>query len=185
MRRFPSGLADASRRRLFQVTGFLSVGALTPRVALNGSGESLKLPSAFSKLKPLGERVRPVTPHEFRQRIERAQRLMAGSPLAPSGSPSQTAKYDALFFAPGTSLYYFTGIRWGLSQRLVGLVIPRSGHPVLVVPAFEEGRLREKLHLPIEVRIWQEDQSPTKIPAAALADQNIRTGRIGIEETAR
>jgi len=30
---------------------------------------------------------------------------------------------------------------------------------VLVVPAFEEGRLREKLRLPIEVRIWQEDQS--------------------------
>jgi len=71
------------------------------------------------------------------------------------------------------------------SQRAAGgLVIPRSGHPVLVVPAFEEGRLREKLHLPIEVRIWQEDQNPTKIAAAALADQNIRTGRIGIEETA-
>jgi len=76
------------------------------------------------------------------------------------------------------------GIRWGSAKRLVGLVIPRTGHPVLVVPAFEEGRLREKLHLPIEVRIWQEDQSPTKMAAAALADQNIRTGRIGIEETA-
>jgi Xaa-Pro dipeptidase len=109
---------------------------------------------------------------------------MAEAPAAASGSPSQAAKYDALFFAPGTSLYYFTGIRWGLSERLVGLVIPRAGHPVLVVPAFEEGRLREKLHLPIEVRIWQEDQSPTEIAAKALADQNIRTGRIGIEETA-
>jgi len=28
------------------------------------------LPSAFSGLKPLGERVRAVTPDEFRQRIE-------------------------------------------------------------------------------------------------------------------
>jgi Xaa-Pro dipeptidase len=51
------------------------------------------------------------------------------------------------------------------------------------VPAFEEGRLREKLQLPIEVRIWQEDQSPTEIAAKALADQHIRTGRIGVEET--
>ncbi len=142
------------------------------------------LPRSFSALKPLGDRVHPITPDEFRQRIERAQQFMADAPTAPSGSPSQAIKYDALFFAPGTSLYYFTGIRWGLSERLVGLVLPRTGHPVLVVPAFEEGRLREKLHLPIEVRIWQEDQSPTKIAAAALADQNIRTGRIGIEETA-
>src|SRR5580765_1651607 len=136
-RRFPSGLVDASRRRWFQVTGFLSIGALTPQLALKGSDESPTLPSAFSGLKPLGERVRPIAPDEFRQRIERAQQLMGGAPLAPSGSLSQAAKYDALFFAPGTSLYYFTGIRWGLSERLVGLVIPRSGHPVLVVPAFE------------------------------------------------
>src|SRR5207237_7029204 len=37
---------------------------------------------------------------------------------------------------------------------------------------------------PAEVRAWQEDQSPTKIAAAALADRGIRTGRIGVEETA-
>jgi Xaa-Pro dipeptidase len=66
----------------------------------------------------------------------------------------------------------------------VGLVIPRAGRSILVVPGFEEGRLREKLHLPLEVRIWQEDQSPTKLAAAALADQGIRSGRMGIEETA-
>src|SRR4029077_12978405 len=35
-----------------------------------------------------------------------------------------------------------------------------------------------------EVRVWQEDESPTKIAAAALADRGIRTGRIGVEETA-
>src|SRR4029077_10309605 len=125
------------------------------------------LPPAFSVLKPLADRVHPIAPDEFRQRIQHAQGRMCDPPPAPSGSPSQAAKYDALFVAPGTSLYYFTGIRWGLSERLVGLVIPRVGHPILVVPAFEEGRLREKLHLPIEVRIWQEDQSPTKIAAAA------------------
>ncbi len=135
-------------------------------------------------MKSLGVRVHPITPDEFAQRIAQAQRLMANAPAAPSGSPSQATKYDALFFAPGTSLYYFTGIRWGLSERLLGLVIPRAGRAILVVPGFEEGRLREKLHLPLEVRIWQEDQSPTKIAAAALADQGIRSGRVGIEETA-
>src|SRR5215510_7190652 len=93
-------------------------------------------------------------------------------------------KYDALFVAPGTSLYYFTGIRWGMSERLLALVLPRTGEPILIVPGFEEGRIREKLQFPAEVHIWQEDQSPTKIAAAALADRGIRTGRIGVEETA-
>jgi Xaa-Pro dipeptidase len=152
----------------------LSAAVLAPTVPGFGAEDSSSLPPAFSGLKPLGARVHPVQSAEFSQRIEHAQRLM--SEAAP--------KYDALFFAPGTSLYYFTGIRWGLSERLVGLVIPRAGRPILVVPGFEEGRLREKLHLPLEVRIWQEDQSPTKIAAAALADQGIRSGRIGIEETA-
>jgi Xaa-Pro dipeptidase len=172
---------QVSRRHFFHVAA--STIALAPGLPSVEQTDQVALPSAFSSLKPPAGRVHPITPEEFHQRIEHAQRLMADAPPAVSGSPSQATKYDALFFAPGTSLYYFTGIRWGLSERLVGLVIPRVGQPVLVVPAFEEGRLREKLHLPLEVRIWQEDQSPTKIAAAALADQNIRTGRIGIEET--
>ena len=172
-----------SRRQFLRVAGSLSVATVAPNVALSHIADTPPLSSAFSALKPLGERVRPITADEFRGRIEVAQRMMSDAPSAASGAPSQATKYDALFFPPGTSLYYFTGIRWGLSERLVGLVIPRVGHPVLVVPAFEEGRLREKLHLPIEVRVWQEDQSPTKIAAAALADQNIVSGRIGVEET--
>jgi len=71
-----------------------------------------------------------------------------------------------------------------VSERLLGLMLPRTGEPVLVVPGFEEGRLREKLDFPAEVRAWQEDESPAKIAAGALIDRGIRTGRIGIEETA-
>jgi len=107
---------------------------------------------------------------------------MAGSTSSLSLA-APVPKYDALFFAPGTSLYYFTGIRWGLSERLLGVVIPRTGDPILVVPGFEEGRMREKLHVPMEVIAWQEDQSPTKLAADALAARGIRTGRMGIEET--
>ena len=165
---------DRSRRRFFRAAGVLSAAVVAPTVPGFGAEDNPSLPPAFSGLKPVGARVHPIQADEFGQRIEHAQRLMSEA----------TSKYDALFFAPGTSLYYFTGIRWGLSERLLGLVIPRAGRPILVVPAFEEGRLREKLHRPLEVRIWQEDQSPTKIAAAALADQGIRSGRIGIEETA-
>ncbi len=66
------------------------------------------LPAAFSGLKPLGSRVRPIAAEEFHGRLLQAQKLMA----------ELTPKYDALFVAPGTSLYYFTGIRWGVSERL-------------------------------------------------------------------
>src|SRR5438445_2433660 len=163
-----------SRRAFLSGTAAISAMALAPRAnALPDDGGGA-LPGAFSGLKPLGSRIRPITADEFHERLLRAQKLMSES------SP----KYDALFVAPGTSLYYFTGIRWGGSERLLGLVIPRTGDPIVIVPGFEEGRLREKLHFPAEVRVWQEDESPTKIAAAALGDRGIRTGRVGVEETA-
>jgi Xaa-Pro dipeptidase len=168
----------ASRRSFLKGTAMASALALARpvnsqagRMAENGGGE---LPAAFAALKPLGSRVHPITAEELHGRLSSAQKLMA----------DLTPKYDALFVAPGTSLYYFTGIRWGISERLLALVLPRTGDPILVVPAFEEGRMRERLHLASEVRAWQEDESPTKIAAAALADRGIRTGRIGVEETA-
>jgi Xaa-Pro dipeptidase len=139
------------------------------------------LPPAFSSLTPLGAKIRPITVAEFAERIAEAQNLMTELPRSNGPLPADL-KYDALFMAQGTSFYYFTGVRWSISERLLGLIIPRSGQPILVVPAFEEGRLREKLKLPVDVRIWQEDENPTKVAVAALAERGIRTGVIGIEE---
>ena len=42
--------------------------------------------------------------------------------------------------------------------------------------------MRESLLYSAEVRVWQEDESPAKLIATALADRGLRTGRIGIEE---
>ena len=164
----------STRRRFLQ-----SAAVASSLVLVSGSKAAEPSPqdtpkADFSGLKPLGARLKPITADEFRARLTRAQQLM--TELKPN--------FDALFFAPGTSLYYSTGIRWGLSERLVGLVLPRAGKPVLVCPGFEEGRLREQLRFPIEIRVWQEDESPTKLAAAALADQGVRIGRLGIEETA-
>jgi Xaa-Pro dipeptidase len=154
---------------------------INARAAIADAPGNSSLPPSFASLKPLGSRVRPVQAEEFRERLQRAQKLMSEPPSAVAPQSPGT-KYDALFLAPGTSLYYFTGFRWGPSERLLGLVVPRADQPILVVPAFEEGRLREKLRFPIEVRVWQEDESPTKLAAAALADRGILSGRIGVEE---
>jgi Xaa-Pro dipeptidase len=178
--------SNASRRRFLKGTAMASALALvrpvlaapmaTSEAMPRATAEDVSgaLPAAFSALKPLGSRLHPVTADEFHERLLHAQKLMA----------ELTPKYDALFVAPGTSLYYFTGIRWGISERLLALVLPRTGDPIVIVPGFEEGRMREKLHFAAEVRAWQEDESPTKIAAAALGDRGIRTGRVGVEETA-
>lgn len=164
---------STTRRRFLQSAGAISSLSIVP--GLEAAAEpAQRAPTAdFSSLKPLGDRVKPITAEEFRGRMEHAQELMKN--LKPG--------FDALFFAPGTSLYYFTGVHWGLSERLAGMVLPREGKPVLVCPGFEEGRFREQLHFPMEVRVWQEDESPTQIAANALADQGVRTGRLGVEET--
>jgi Xaa-Pro dipeptidase len=162
---------DFSRRR------FLFSSAATSVIALGGPSESSAQttapPASFSTLKPLGDRVHPIAPEEFQARVARAQELMG----------QQNPKFDALLIGPGTSLYYFTGIHWYLSERLLALVIPRSGKPILISPGFEEGRMRESMRYPLEVRVWQEDESPTRMIAGVLTERGMRTARVGIEET--
>jgi Xaa-Pro dipeptidase len=131
------------------------------------------LPKAFDGLHPPGERVHPIAPGELEARRERARELMA------SAQPA----LDALYVTAGSSsLYYFTGIRWGLSERLMALVLPRSGDPVLVCPAFEADRMREVSKFPAEFRTWEEDENPYELAAKSLADRGLRTGHIGVEE---
>src|SRR3989442_2036309 len=164
-----------SRREFLQSTASASALSLLPTVPSVPGTCGPELPEAFSSLKPLGSHVKPIAVEEFRGRLQHAQKLMT----------EQKPRLDALFLAPGTSLYYFTAIRWGGSERLLALVLPRTGNPIIVVPGFEEGRLREKLQFPAEVRVWQEDESPTKIAAAALGDRGIRTGRVGVRSEER
>jgi Xaa-Pro dipeptidase len=156
-----------SRRRFLQSSAAASTIALA-----SAAHAQTQQPAGFSNLKPLGDRVHPITADEFHARLLHAQELM--SQLDP--------KFDALLIGPGTSLYYFTGIRWWLSERLLALVLPRTGQPLLISPAFEEARMRELMRYPLEVRVWQEDESPTKLIAASLADRGVRSGRAGIEE---
>ncbi|MGA7625399.1 MAG: Xaa-Pro peptidase family protein [Candidatus Acidiferrales bacterium] len=133
------------------------------------------LPPAFDSLKPLGDRVKPIRAEEFQTRIARAQQLMTDA----------KPRFEALYVTPGTALAYYTGIRWWPSERILALLIPRQGDPLLVGPAFEEGRLRELMRWPIELRVWQEDENPYAIIGKWLAELGIRTGQMGIEETTR
>jgi len=162
-------MTPISRRHFLHSTAAASAAVLAPTIS---SSASPQLPYNFSNLKPFADRVHPLTPDDFRDRLLRAQHRM--SEVKPA--------FDALVIGPGSSLYYFTGIHWGLSERLLALVLPRSGEPILICPAFEESRMRESLRFPLDAHLWQEDESPAQLIAATLASGKIRSGRIAIEE---
>src|SRR5260370_42079012 len=111
-----NGVYQPSRRQFFKSTASASALAMTPLSRAMAEGSSRALPEAFSNLKPLGARIHPIAAEEYHERLLHAQKMM--SELEP--------KYDAMFFAPGTSLYYFTWIRWCISERLLTLVLPRT-----------------------------------------------------------
>jgi Xaa-Pro dipeptidase len=124
-------------------------------------------------LKPIGPPVAPITDDERRARIEKARRLMTEN------------KIDAIVLEGGTSMYYFTGVHWGNSERTFAVVIPAKGELAWVTPAFEEQRARELIKFSNDVRVWQEDESPYAVIAKILRDRGAGTGKIGMEERVR
>ena len=97
---------------------------------------------------------------------------------------------DAIVLMEGTSLRYFTGIRWWGGERAFALVLPAKGAAFYVCPGFEEGRAHEQIANAPEgdhpdVRVWQEDESPYRLIGQGLKERGIASGRIGIEETIR
>jgi Xaa-Pro dipeptidase len=137
------------------------------------------IPASIAALTSMRDQARPITNEERRARIDKAKRLMAQQ------------KIDAIVLTGGTSLVYFTNIRWGGGERLFACVIPVKGEPFFVCPAFEEDRAREQIGLgpfgisQVDLRTWQEDESPYAMVARGLKDRGIGTGSIGIEETTK
>lgn len=169
------------RRRTFirQMAGTLSVGAVgaactsSPAQPASESGAGELSADAIGALEPMTAGIVPITDGERRSRVATAQRLMAEN------------RIDAIFLEGGSSLYYYTGVRWGTSERLFGVVIPARGTPAWVAPAFEEHRAREMMGRSEEVRVWQEDESPYRLVAQIIRDRGAALGRIGVEERVR
>jgi Xaa-Pro dipeptidase len=141
--------------------------------------ESGPLPPSIAALTSMRDQARPITNEERQKRIERARELLAQS------------KIDALMLAGGTSMAYFTNMRWGGGERLFAVAIPVTGEPFFVCPAFEKQRAEELIALGpfaggrADLRTWEEDESPFARVAQGLKDRGIATGRLGVEETVK
>ena len=169
-----------SRRSFLSIAGAaagLSVTRVSAQRGRGGSEAAGPVPASIAALTSMRDQAKPITSAERSARIERAKKLMAEQ------------KIDAVVLAGGTSLLYFTGMRWGNSERLFAVVIPKTGAPYVVCPGFEEDRAREQLALgPLahtDVATWQEDESPFERVVLGLKDRGIATGRVGVEETSK
>jgi len=127
----------------------------------------------LSALQDMTAGATPIGAEERTRRLTRAQALMRANGIG------------AVLIEPGSSLVYFTGLRWGRSERAMLAVLPAEGQPCIVSPYFEEPRMRETLAIPAEVRVWQEDEDPLKIVAGFLRDRKLAARPVGIEETVR
>ena len=109
----------------------------------------------LATLKPPSRRAPAIAAAEYKARLEKARGLMDGLGA------------DAVLIGAGASLRYFTGVGWGATERLVALVLPRRGKPIMVCPAFELGSLQASLAIEADIRLWEEDESPYALAAKA------------------
>jgi Xaa-Pro dipeptidase len=169
------------RRDFLRLSAGLAGGALLNNVVKVAGAEppntdsfqQRELPEPIRKLRKMTDGVVPITLDERRARIEKARRLMIDN------------KIDAIYIEPGSSMFYYTGMRWSTSERMFAVVIPARGEIAWVCPKFEEERARELIRVGDDIRTWEEDESPYQRVAEIFRDRRVRTGRIGIEERVR
>src|SRR5712691_4665005 len=93
-------------------------------------------------------------PEVFARRRERVQQEL------------KTQKLDLLVIEPSTNFQYFAGYNPGRSERLILLMIPAVGAPVVVCPSFEVERLKRNSVI-TDVRGWEEQEDPWRVERAA------------------
>jgi Xaa-Pro dipeptidase len=128
---------------------------------------------AATGLKSLTTDAKPITVAERQARLAKLQQLMAEQKIA------------AFLVEAGSSLEYFTGVKWWRSERTTAALIPAQGRTVVVTPYFEEPSIRETLQVDADVRSWKEDQSPFELIAGAMREHAPADGVLAIEPTTR
>jgi len=82
---------------------------------------------------------------------------------------------DAMIVGAGASLRYFAGVGWNATERLVAMVLPRVGEPIMICPRFELGSLQASLGVEAEVALWEEHESPYALVAQVLTKLGAKT----------
>ena len=162
------------RRRFFTAAGstvaLTALGGRQTFAQEHAAGAGAHFDAAT--LKTMRDRIRPISADELKARQEQARRYMKDNSI------------DAIFVEGGTTLEYYTGLKWWLSERLFAMVLPRSGEPFFVCPKFEEGRSREKLGA-VKIYTWEEHEKPIERIWQGMKDRGLLGATLGLEETTR
>ena len=161
-----------NKREFMRTVGAGSLAALASGCSA-AEEAAPKCGKPFANLSPMLDGVAPISRDERLGRIEKAQRLMAESGI------------DAMFLDSGTALEYFTGVRWGRSERMLAAIIPAEGEVHYVSPRFEEEKLLESVNIGSDIRTWEEHESPYTRVAQIFDDIGVSNGTIAMEERVR
>ena len=97
--------------------------------------------------------VPPISKEELNARIAKLQGLMRDGGV------------KAVYLDTSTSLTYFTAMTLGASERMHGAIIPSSGAPIYISPAFEEPKTQTLITIPGEIAVWEEHEDPARLVA--------------------
>jgi len=112
----------------------------------------------------------PFDPTVFARRLERARQL------------THDAGGSVLFATSGaTNFSYLVGSNFGRSERLIALLLPVDGAPVLIAPSFEVERVRRGSHIDASVRGWEEQENPFALVRDALRQAGSTSPAIVVE----
>ena len=103
---------------------------------------------ALGELSDMTAGVPVIAVEEFSQRLERLQAMM------------RERGVGAVYLHAGTNLYYFTGLKWGASERMVAAIVPAEGEIAYIAPRFELDTLRDYWKIPATIMAWEEHESP-------------------------
>ncbi|KFZ37756.1 X-Pro dipeptidase [Shewanella mangrovi] len=108
---------------------------------------------------------------DYQARIAKAQAYLRANDIA------------ALYINSGTNLSYFTGINWGVSERLMGAVLLASGEVYYLAPAFEIDTIKQRLLVDGEILGWHEHESPYALLIDSLNKRGISSGKLALDES--
>lgn len=112
---------------------------------------------AMDSLSNMTDGVPPIPVEHFSNRLERLQELMKQQGVG------------AVYLHASTNLYYFTGLKWSPSERMVAAVVPADGEICYIAPRFELDTLRDYWQIPAEIHAWEEHECPYELLGRVLA----------------
>ena len=127
---------------------------------------------ALGELSNMTSGVPKIATEEFKQRLEKLQALMREKGVG------------AVYLHAGTNLYYFTGLKWGASERMVAAIVPAEGEIVYIAPKFELDTLRDYWKIPAEIHAWEEHESPYTLLGSALKSLGVADKQMLLDEVA-